>query len=124
VTDVVPFDDFCPDVRWDVSSGYYDCENTTVGLERRGFVMILQKNLTAAIDDFTRAREMSPTHHNVDEISRLLRSKQVALAAAPTDSEKAAIWSEIRKTIVRNFSWGMPPEIRQEFERDLETKAS
>lgn len=78
-------------------------------LERRGFEAIVERDLQAAIEAFTEARQLWPDYHNVAEIQRFLT--QMARRDAPLDE---AAWATINRTILTEYSWGMPADIRAE----------
>ena len=80
-----------------------------VALERQGFEAILERDIDAALDAFTEARRLWPDYHNVAEIQRYLAQLQKSRPSLePSD------WVNINRTILTEYSWGMPPDIRAE----------
>jgi len=79
--------------------------------ELKGFEYILSKDVDAAIEAFTKAEISWPAHHNVAEIKRLLVKNRDALGAARND-EKSAPWGQLYRTLLSEYSWGMPTSIR------------
>ena len=69
--------------------------------ERQGFEALIQRDLGAATRAFEQARTIWPDYHNVAEISRLLS----ATRAEPD-------WPELYRTILTQYSWGLPEDLR------------
>ena len=80
--------------------------------ETQGFQQLIERNLVGAESAFTEAARLWPTYHNVSEIARLLRRSRTKLAE---NNEKA--WSELYRTILSEYSWGMPPAVRESMEQ-------
>ncbi len=80
-------------------------------LERAGFEAILQRDVDAAIESFSKARELWPDFHNVSEIRNLLVQNKEALV----DTEDSVSWKSVVNTILTKNSWGMPQDIREKF---------
>lgn len=78
-------------------------------LELEGFMYLVQKNAKAALQAFTEAEDLWPEYHNVAEIRALLQ-KNIRLL----DSPESPQWKKIYDTILENYSWGMPAEMRKE----------
>ncbi len=81
-------------------------------LEAVGFERLLARDLEGARAAFAEAAELWPDYHNVSEIARLLRREAPQL----TD-EGGAAWGDLYRTILTRYSWGMPQEAREAFER-------
>ena len=77
--------------------------------ERRGFEAIVNGDAKTAIAEFTKAKELAPTYHNVAEIYTLLESRGRTLNN-PTD------WARFCKLILDKYSWGIPSDLRAEME--------
>ena len=78
--------------------------------ERRGFEALLDRDAMAAQAAFEAAARLWPDYHNVAEIARLLRDNAVALQA----SDRTA-WQTVYRTVLSDYSWGMPAELRPAF---------
>jgi len=79
--------------------------------EQKGFDALASKDLETAIDAFTNAEQIWPTYHNVSEIRKLLEDNRTALAAAPKEVKSDA-WTNVYRTLLSKYSWGMPPDIK------------
>ena len=79
---------------------------TATDFEKLGFENLRDKNYQKAKANFNSSYEIYPTLHNVDEISRLLNKIN------PTDDKS---WNQIYSIILKNYSWGIPGEIRTDF---------
>lgn len=74
--------------------------------EREGFSYLISGDFDAALRAFEDAEKAFPTYHNVSEISDLLkRNKNVFL-----NSEEK---KKILIRIIREYSWGMPDDIKK-----------
>lgn len=82
---------------------------TASDFEKLGFENLRDKNYEKAKENFRSSYEIYPTLHNVDEISKLLNKIN------PTDDNKS--WNQIYSIILKNYSWGMPADIRTNFVR-------
>ena len=80
-------------------------------LELKGFDFLVSKDVDAALQAFTNAEKLRPNYHNVAEIRKLLEDNRAALAAAPREGKSEA-WSNVYRTLVSKYSWGMPPDIK------------
>jgi hypothetical protein len=76
--------------------------------ERAGFEAILQRDSNEAITQFNLARGRWPDYHNVTEIEALLKRRQIQLI-------NPAAWEALEQTILQDYSWGMPSDLRQKF---------
>jgi hypothetical protein len=79
--------------------------------ERAGFEAILQRDVKEAIRQFNLARGRWPDYHNVTEIEALLKKRQARLI-------NPAAWEALEQTILQDYSWGMPSDLRQKFNRN------
>jgi len=70
----------------------------------------------SATHAFSEAEKIWPDYHNVAEIRQLLIKSKEALG--PNESAK---WKEFYNKLLRDFSWGMAPDVRQKM-RDYITK--
>ncbi|MCF8277014.1 MAG: hypothetical protein K9J17_09780 [Flavobacteriales bacterium] len=75
-----------------------DVKHSVQSYEMAGFEAIITDNHAEAVRAFDEAYELSPTYHNVDEIRRLLKTKGV-------------INDDVIKTILTDYTWGMPSSI-------------
>lgn len=73
-------------------------------LERQGYDALLARNYDDAMEALTKAERLWPDYHNLSEVRRLLEGKAAALRAGDH-----AAWKDIYATIVRRYSWGIPP---------------
>jgi hypothetical protein len=80
--------------------------------EVAGFQRLLDRDLDGAQVAFSEAARLWPTYHNVSEVARLLRRSKPDLA---NNSDRA--WAELYRTILTQYSWGMPPSVRQSMEK-------
>lgn len=76
--------------------------------ELKGFDALVAKDVDTAIDSFAQAESIWPQYHNVAEIRSLLVSKREALK-----DPKSAEWKAIHSRILSDYSWGMPPNVRE-----------
>jgi hypothetical protein len=81
--------------------------------ERSGFEAILEKDVTTAIANFEDAEELWSDYHNVSEITTLLKNNKPKLS----ESDASEAWKNVIDTILKKYSWGMPKDIREEFEK-------
>lgn len=88
-------------------------EENVEALERKGFEAILNRDVTAAIDAFSEARDLWPDYHNVSEIRKLLLENRTELA----DSGNAKAWGEIASAIDTKYSWGISPDLREKLKK-------
>lgn len=84
--------------------------------ERAGFNAILARDISEALSQFSAAQAIWPDYHNVSEIKRLLSKQKNQLH----DSENTA-WQAVFDTVLTQYSWGMPDDIRAQF-RQVATK--
>lgn len=76
--------------------------------EQRGFTALIERDIDAAISAFTNAYNLWPQYHNVSEIRKLLRRRRPELEDPAND----AAWSLLYRSMLAQYSWGMPPEVR------------
>lgn len=76
--------------------------------ELKGFEALVAKDVDTAIDAFAQAESIWPQLHNVAEIRSLLVSKREALK-----DPKSAEWRATQLKILSDYSWGMPPNVRE-----------
>ena len=81
-------------------------------LELKGFTFLLEKDVDAALQAFTAAEKSWPTYHSVAEIRKLLADSRNTLIAAPKDGKSEA-WSNLYRTLLTKYSWGMPDEVKK-----------
>jgi len=84
---------------------------TATDRERQGFRELAARNLDKAKSDFDDAFALFPTLHNVSEIRDLLRQNAAALKAG---DDRA--WRELYGQILKKYAWGMPPDVRKQFQ--------
>lgn len=83
--------------------------------ENLGFQYLIEKNIRDAIDAFEKAEKAQNSYHQVYEIARYLRTENSKVK----DSEKID-WPNIYKTILNEYSWKMPEEIKTELNRKVD----
>jgi hypothetical protein len=81
-----------------------------VAEERRGFEALLDRDAAAAQAAFEAAARLWPDYHNVAEIARLLRDNAAALKRSDTTA-----WQTVYRTVLSDYSWGMPGDLRPAF---------
>jgi len=79
-------------------------------LEHSGFTAVVNRDLTGAISAFSEASNLWPDYHNVSEIKKLLIKNEEKLSG----EESTEAWKGIIKTISAQYSWGMPPDVREQ----------
>jgi len=80
--------------------------------ELKGFKQLLQQNVEDAIKAFQKSYDVLPTHHNVDEISKLLTKEQSKLK-----EDKLTNWCQLYKRILNEYVWGMPNEVKTKMQQ-------
>lgn len=78
--------------------------------ERQGFRDLAARNVDAALVNFDQAYALYPTLHNVAEIRRLLRERSTTLKG------NDGAWKQLYDEILKNYAWGMPPDVRDKFQ--------
>jgi hypothetical protein len=92
--------------------------------EQLGFQAILSGNLAAARKYFEAAYRISPTRHNIDEIyNQLLATDQIQKYENANETQKSELLLQLYQKILRQYSWGMPEDIRQEMNRRIKTRS-
>lgn len=81
--------------------------------ELKGFDSLVHKDTEAALHAFSSAEKLWPSYHNVSEIRKLLEKNRSALNAAPKEGKSEA-WSSVYRTITTVYSWGIPPDIKNQ----------
>lgn len=79
---------------------------TAESYELEGFNAIIEEKHPKALDAFTKAYDLAPTYHNVDEIRRLLKNTN-------------QINATVINTILTDYAWGMPISVRKELKSKL-----
>ncbi len=79
---------------------------TASDFEKLGFENLRNKDYEKAKENFNSSYEIFPKLHNVDEINRLLNKIH------PIDNNS---WNQVYSIILKNYSWGMPIDIKKEF---------
>lgn len=79
-------------------------------MERRGFLALLDRDVTAASSAFGEAFAEWPDYHNVSEIRRLLDRWEGELS-----DRQSPKWKEVYRIVFADLSWGMPSDLRPEF---------
>jgi hypothetical protein len=81
--------------------------------ERLGFEALLRGDWTEAREKFGAAYQAFAEYHNVDEIyNTVLSQKQVEKYNAATPEQQKIIYQEVLAKIWRNYSWGIPSDLR------------
>lgn len=91
-----------------------DTENprTAKDWETLGFKHLLAWEVEPSIRAFSEAEKIWPDYHNVAEIRQLLVRNKEALGASVNPR-----WKEVCQTILKEYAWGMPPEVRQKMQQ-------
>lgn len=79
-------------------------------MERRGFLALLDRDVSTALSAFSDAFAEWPDYHNVSEIRRLLDRWQGELSDRTSPK-----WKELYRIVFTDLSWGMPSDLRPEF---------
>ncbi len=87
-----------------------DKKQQAIKAERQGFEAIVKGDINAALAHFATAKELWPTYHNVSEIHRLLTNNARRLNTPEQ-------WARVCSTILENYSWGIPRDIRPLMEK-------
>jgi hypothetical protein len=90
-------------------------------LEVKGFNAILAQDFDAAAQAFGQAYQTWDIYHNVEEINQLLQ-RQSEKFTSSTEGQNDVIWSEIYCEIATEYQWGMPSDIRTQFQQALKSK--
>lgn len=81
--------------------------------ERLGFEALIRGDWTEAREKFGAAYQAFAEYHNVDEIyNTVLSQKQVEKYNAATPEQQKIIYKEVLAKIWRNYSWGIPPDLK------------
>lgn len=72
--------------------------------EKEGFEAILNNDLNIAIQKFQEVEKLYPTYHQAYELSIYLKKIK---------NEDKKIDKEVKNQILKNYSWGMPEEIKK-----------
>jgi hypothetical protein len=88
--------------------------NTAQGCEALGFKYLMEKEIDPAIEAFSESERIWPDYHNVAEIRRLLTERRETLKTK--DSHQ---WKLLYQIILKQFSWGIPSEVRQQMQKDI-----
>lgn len=78
--------------------------------EREGFLYLLNEKFDDALTSFETAEKAFPTYHNVSEIADLLRKNK-------TNFSKPEIRKSILMRIIKEYSWGMPDDIKEQIRK-------
>jgi hypothetical protein len=81
-------------------------------VESQGFAALASGDVAHARMQFLKAYTIFPTYHNVDEISHLvLTDATVRAYVAASPAIRSEMLRSILKTVIRNYSWGVPPPL-------------
>lgn len=80
--------------------------------ERKAFEALIRKDIDAAVAYFTKTNAVYDTYHQAYELARYLESQKPEMLSAGE-----AEWQDLYKTVLKQFSYGMPGDIRQQMER-------
>lgn len=86
--------------------------------ELKGFDFLVSKDAEAALQAFASAEKLWPSYHNVAEIRKLLEDNRAALGAAPREGRSEA-WSNVYRTLISKYSWGMPADVKNKLTEQL-----
>lgn len=86
--------------------------------ELKGFESIVNKDVEVSVQAFANAEKLWPSYHNVSEIRKLLEDNRVALAAAPREGKSDA-WTNVYRTLISKYSWGMPAGVKTRLGQQL-----
>ena len=89
--------------------------NTAKEWEAIGFKYLLARDVKSAIEAFSEAEKIWPDYHNVAEIRKLLVQNRGSLEQLGGQK-----WQEIYQKVATQFSWGMPPDLREQMQKYIE----
>jgi len=80
--------------------------------ETLGFKHLIAWEVEPSIQAFAEAEKIWPDYHNVAEIRQLLSNNKEALGTRESPG-----WKEVCQKILTEYSWGMPPDVRQDMQK-------
>lgn len=83
--------------------------NSALRYENQGYIYLLDKDVTGAIEAFRRSENSYNGFHQVYEIAIFLEKNKVALADRNSDS-----WRTTYEAILKDYSWKMPEDFREQ----------
>lgn len=86
--------------------------------ELKGFDSIVRKDVEAALQAFANAEKLWSSYHNVAEIRKLLEDNHAGLASAPREGRSEA-WTNVYRTLISKYSWGMPADVKTKLSEQL-----
>lgn len=84
-----------------------------VALEREGFKALLNNQFDNALTKFSEAERTLPSYHMVYEISSYLKQSKDKFS-------DPAMAIQLKKTIVKQYSWGAPSDILSQIRRQIQ----
>lgn len=81
--------------------------------EQEGFNYLLAKDVTGAINAFIASENANNGYHMVYDISKYLRTHKDQLSTS-----ESAYWKTAYSDILKNFSWKMPADVKQQLQKD------
>lgn len=84
-----------------------------VALEREGFEALLNNQFDNALNKFSRAENTLPSYHMVYEIS-------LYLTKSKDKFNDPVMAIQLKKTIVKQYSWGAPSDILSQIRRQIQ----
>jgi hypothetical protein len=79
--------------------------------EYKGFESLLNMDIDNSINYFSNAERKYPALNNVYEINSLLKRKEKTIKTGDENTKKE-IWKIIFRNILKEYTWGMPEEIK------------
>lgn len=76
--------------------------------EKKGLEALLNKDIDAAIVNFSKAEGAYPTFHQASELNTLLNSNKKQL-----NDTSSKHWKKIYSTVVKDYSWEMPQQYKK-----------
>lgn len=83
-------------------------------LETQGFEYLLNDDVDKALQSFKDAESIYPSFHNTYEIGKLLFSKKDSYS-------NKSIQIEVLEKILKDYSWGMPPNISKQLTNKIQS---
>ncbi|MEO8149047.1 MAG: hypothetical protein ABI723_15480 [Bacteroidia bacterium] len=93
--------------------------NIATAHEQVGYEALKDGDFKTAADNFKAAEDNYPTLHNNYELSRLLAKKSDELSKAVTEEEKQNILAATYDTILKNYTYKMPLDVKQNLKRKI-----
>lgn len=90
--------------------------NSALEWEKKGFSFLLEKDVENSIAAFSNSEKSYNSFHQVYEISNYLNKNKSQLL-----TKDSAFWKTAFKTILDNYSWKMPQNVKQQIIGEINT---